>query len=224
MFFFYNAGDHNSNRPKYCMDTISIFLYQSLCVRVGLTTEELTNRRREKGMLSIPPSVHPRRHSKAESMLSGESEEMDTELQRVLLLSMQDGNGGQNGGENGGGNEEEIEKMFIHTYMKEITLLVGMGFEPEVVVPILKQTNGNVERATQMLCEMSSSGGGGGGGGGSVKQLNDDKQGVVSGLLNVPKNTVPDRAKLNIFQEETSTSVETNEVTLDENVEVGIEE
>ena len=200
------------------MDTISIFLYQSLCVRVGLTTEELTNRRRDKGMLSIPPSVHPRRHSKAESMLSGESEEMDTELQRVLLLSMQDGNGGQNGGENGGGNEEENKKIFIHTYMKEITLLVGMGFEPEVVVPILKQTNGNVERATQMLCEMSS------GGGGSVTQLNDDKQGVVSGLLNVPKNTVPDRAKLNIFQEETSTSVETNEVTLDENVEVGIEE
>ena len=203
------------------MDTISIFLYQSLCVRVGLTTEELTNRRRDKGMLSIPPSVHPRRHSKAESMLSGESEEMDTELQRVLLLSMQDGNGGQNGGENGGGNEEEIEKIFIQTYMKEITLLVGMGFEPEVVVPILKQTNGNVERATQMLCEMS----GGGGGGGSVTQLNDDKQGVVSGLLNVPQNTVPDRARLNIFQEETtSTSVETNEVTLDEHVEVGIEE
>ena len=41
-------GDHNSNRPKYCLDTISIFLYQRLCVPVGLTTEELQSRRRSK--------------------------------------------------------------------------------------------------------------------------------------------------------------------------------
>ena len=34
-------GDHNTNRPKFCLDRISMFFYQRLCVPVGLTTDEL---------------------------------------------------------------------------------------------------------------------------------------------------------------------------------------
>ena len=47
-------GDHNTNRPKYALDAVSIFFYQRLCMCVGLTTEELGKRRRDKGMLGVP--------------------------------------------------------------------------------------------------------------------------------------------------------------------------
>ena len=38
-------GDHNTNRPRFCMDSIGIFLYQWLCKPTGLTEKFLKEKR-----------------------------------------------------------------------------------------------------------------------------------------------------------------------------------
>jgi pimeloyl-ACP methyl ester carboxylesterase len=238
-------GDHNSNRPRYCMDAISIFMYQRLCVAVGLTTEELSSRRREKGMLTIPSGVNTGRPSNIPggggrgSSSAGGSGGVDTELQRALMLSMQAGGASGGGGVSSESNfadeEEMTDDVFVQTHMEQISLLVSMGFEPSNVLSVLKSTYGNVEMATQILCDLgsdggkgegvgvvgggSSGGGGSGGGGGNTcstegsHATTGSHRGVVSGMLSaVPQNTVPDRANVNVFQEE----VEVSEVQLDE--------
>ena len=233
-------GDHNSNRPKYCLDAISIFFYQRLCVPAGLTTGELKNRRRAKmedneGSAASGASVQQQQQQQPASRQSnafrtlgggsGGSDEEDAAIQRAIMLSMgSGGNDVETRVEEGIDGQEppplrNADDLFVQTHMEGITLLVGMGFDPEMVLPVLKSTQGNVELATSMLCEMSSGGGGGGGsgGGGGGEQPKEGNEsgsnGLVANLLSVPKNTVPNRSKNNVF------GVEAADVELDEKQE-----
>lgn len=223
-------GDHNSNRPKYCLDAISIFFYQRLCVPAGLTTGELKNRRRAKmedneGSAASGASVQQQQQQPASRQGnvfrtlgggSGGSDEEDAAIQRAIMLSMGSGeNDVETRVEEGIDGQEppplrNADDLFVQTHMEGITLLVGMGFDPEMVVPVLRSTQGNVELATSMLCEMSS---GGGGGGEQPKEEDESDRGLVASLLSVPKNTVPNRSKNNVF------GVEAADVELDEKQE-----
>jgi hypothetical protein len=97
-------GDHNTNRPRFCMDSIAIFLYQWLCKPTGLTEEFLKEKRADlvgarqgagafggtrvgaMGMGGMGGMGHRMGGGGGGRQQGGMDD--DAELQRVLMLSM----------------------------------------------------------------------------------------------------------------------------------------
>lgn len=95
-------GDHNTNRPQFCMDSISIFLYQWLCKPTGLTESFLKKKRKElvgarPGLMQGGRGEGPTRRGLgsgftrlSQGLHGGQDHSMDNDqdLQRVLMLSL----------------------------------------------------------------------------------------------------------------------------------------
>ena len=124
----------------------------------GLTTGELKNRRRAKmedneGSAASGASVQQQQPASRQGNVfrtlgggSGGSDEEDAAIQRAIMLSMGSGeNDVETRVEEGIDGQEppplrNADDLFVQTHMEGITLLVGMGFDPEMVVPVLKST------------------------------------------------------------------------------------
>ena len=176
-------GDHNSNRPRFALDSISIFLYQRLCVPTGLTKEFLDAQRQKLGVAPLPPpgsgmsmggggsSLRAARRmmQQGQSGVPGVGDD-DEDLQRALLASlrMEEEEAGERAGGGGGvgvGNPRggggammgQPMDVFLRTHAEEVTQLASMGFEPQMAAMRLMQAGGNIEIAAQLLFEGAES-------------------------------------------------------------------
>ncbi len=220
-------GDHNTNRPRFCMDSISIFLYQWLCKPTGLTEEFLKKKRVDLvGTRHVSSGIGGGGGRMAPmgmgGMVSRETSGRtgsDAELQAALMLSMMEVQKAQEKEarkkKKQSADEEGMEELesevsvedennsgaFESRHADQIVQLASMGFDTDSCVSALKQTGGDIRMAAQLLIAGGARTGAARAATKPAASRTGGGRGKIAGrlLAAVPQDTRPDAAPVSIF-------------------------